>query len=236
MIYIPELKEHEKDSINKYGKPFTELHQWMDYPVKGYGKRHRIFRHDPKVTPEQAKKLFGENADHSCLDHIVLDLDELHRIINKGKNISSQTQIISIRISKPLLSKIKEYSAYSNMKVNPTIIGLLQEGFHQKVEVGTYKMWEQSMIFKNTQLALKYPDKMGRLSENPSILIERDKGCVKCGEKNVSKLNIYHIDRNPMNDAAMNIVILCDACKVNLEKYTFRVYPIRKYVEWFLFT
>jgi hypothetical protein len=233
---MPELRDHEKQSMSKYGKSFTQLHQWMDFPSKGFGKRHRMFRHDPKVTPEEAKKLFGKNADHACLDHIVMDLDEEYKFINNGKNISTRTKIISIRIPKPLLSKIKEYSLYSNMKVNPTIVELLGEGFHQKVEVGTYKMWEKSMLFKNAQIALKYPDKMNRLSENPSILIERDKGCIKCGEKNTSKLNIYHIDRNPMNDAAMNVVILCDACKTNLEKYTFRVHPIRKYIEWLLFS
>lgn len=233
---MPDLKEHEKQSMSKYNQPFTKLHQWMDYPSKGFGKRHRMFRHDPKTTPEEAKKLFGENADHACLDHIVIDLDEEYKIINHGKNVSSKTKMMSIRMPRNMIIKIKEYAAFSGNKVNPIIIALLEEGMHQKINVGTYKMWEESMILKNQTIASKYPTKMNNLNENPSILLERDKGCVKCQEQNKSKLNVYYIDRNPMNTSPSNIVMLCDCCKSKLETYTFKVHPIRKYIEWFLFS
>jgi len=35
-----------------------------------------MHRHDPYITPIEAKKLFGEYADHACLDHIRLDYPE----------------------------------------------------------------------------------------------------------------------------------------------------------------
>jgi hypothetical protein len=37
------------------------------------GKDHRMYRHDPYKTPLEARRMFGENADHACLDHIRLD-------------------------------------------------------------------------------------------------------------------------------------------------------------------
>lgn len=45
----------------------------MDEPGEILGKKHRMFRHGPETTPQEAKKLFGEFADHACLDHIRLD-------------------------------------------------------------------------------------------------------------------------------------------------------------------
>jgi hypothetical protein len=70
---MPNNKEHCEDSLRRYGKTFSELHTWMDEPSAILGANHRKYRHDPHTTPLEAKKLFGENADHACLDHIRLD-------------------------------------------------------------------------------------------------------------------------------------------------------------------
>jgi len=71
---MPSLKEHEESSLAKYGKGFTPLHRWMDeLAYQQLGSKHRRFRHDPETTPQEAKTLFGEFADHACLDHIMLD-------------------------------------------------------------------------------------------------------------------------------------------------------------------
>jgi hypothetical protein len=51
----------------------------MDEPSAIMGASHRRVRHDPFTTPQEAKKLFGENADHACLDHIRLDELESRR-------------------------------------------------------------------------------------------------------------------------------------------------------------
>ena len=45
----------------------------MDEPWDVLGRKHRMFRHDPRTTPIEARRLFGEYADHACLDHIRLD-------------------------------------------------------------------------------------------------------------------------------------------------------------------
>jgi hypothetical protein len=70
---LPNNQEHCEDSLRRYGKTFSELHKWMDEPSAILGSGHRIYRHDPLVTPAEARRLFGEDADHACLDHIRLD-------------------------------------------------------------------------------------------------------------------------------------------------------------------
>jgi hypothetical protein len=70
---MPNHEEHCEDSLRRYGKTFSELHTWMDEPSTILGPNHRKYRHDPNTTPLEAKKIFGENADHACLDHIRLD-------------------------------------------------------------------------------------------------------------------------------------------------------------------
>jgi predicted RNA-binding Zn-ribbon protein involved in translation (DUF1610 family) len=74
---VPSHEEHCWDSLRKYGKRFDELHKWMDEPWEVLGKKHRLCRHDPLITPNEAKQLFGEYADHACLDHIRLDHPEV---------------------------------------------------------------------------------------------------------------------------------------------------------------
>jgi len=48
----------------------------MDEPSEILGTQHRMYRHDPYTTPQEAKKIFGEYTDHACLDHIILDWRE----------------------------------------------------------------------------------------------------------------------------------------------------------------
>jgi len=77
---MPTHEKHCQDSLRKYGKRFDELHRWMDEPWEMLGSEHRMYRHNPLTTPREARKLFGEYADHACLDHIKLDYPELpHR-------------------------------------------------------------------------------------------------------------------------------------------------------------
>jgi hypothetical protein len=70
---MPNHEEHCSESLKRYGKSFSELHSWMDEPCLILGSQHRIYRHEPLVTPMEAKAIFGEGADNACLDHIRLD-------------------------------------------------------------------------------------------------------------------------------------------------------------------
>ena len=78
---MPNHEEHCAESLKRYGKSFAELHSWMDEPSLLLGSSHRRYRHDPSVTPEEAKAIFGFNADNACLDHIRLDALESQKSI-----------------------------------------------------------------------------------------------------------------------------------------------------------
>jgi hypothetical protein len=52
---MPNHEEHCAESLRRYGKSFSELHSWMDEPSLILGAAHRQYRHDPYVTPIEAK-------------------------------------------------------------------------------------------------------------------------------------------------------------------------------------
>ena len=80
---MPYHEKHCQESLRKYGKRFDDLHTWMDEPCDINGRAHRAFRHDPATTPQEAKKMFGEFADHACLDHIRLDQQSSEEIASR---------------------------------------------------------------------------------------------------------------------------------------------------------
>ena len=69
------LEEHEQKSIDLFGKPFHEVHQWLD-EFSGstkYGLRHRKLRHHLEGIDE-AVSIFGEEVREVARQHIVDDL------------------------------------------------------------------------------------------------------------------------------------------------------------------
>lgn len=92
---VSDLSNHKErcaDSLKRYGRSFAELHRWMDEPCTLLGASHRKYRHDPNVTPAEAKAIFGELADHACLDHI--RLDEIEARKNKCNDEPSDQGIL----------------------------------------------------------------------------------------------------------------------------------------------
>ncbi len=68
---------HEKDCMDRYGKPYTEVHKWLDefaklYPVTIFEDQHRKFRHNRKGV-EEVRKMWGDEAAGAALLHIVRD-------------------------------------------------------------------------------------------------------------------------------------------------------------------
>lgn len=69
------FEEHCIESIELFGKPYKEVHQWLDeFTGKpGIGMKHRKFRHHEEGI-KQAVKLFGEEAGKVARRHIMSDL------------------------------------------------------------------------------------------------------------------------------------------------------------------
>lgn len=67
--------EHCAESVKLFGKPFEEVHIWLDQfaGTEQYGMRHRRVRHHTAGLIE-AGKLFGADAVSVARQHIVSDL------------------------------------------------------------------------------------------------------------------------------------------------------------------
>jgi hypothetical protein len=69
----------------------------MDEPSLILGAKHRKNRHDPNVTPDEAKAIFGEGADNACLDHIRLDeLESRNKIKTSGLPDAGDDEVLSV--------------------------------------------------------------------------------------------------------------------------------------------
>ena len=68
-------KVHCGDCIKKLGRPFNEVHAWLDGLVPKYGiPRHRIFRHNMEGI-EQIKEMWGDTAAEAARIHILRDFN-----------------------------------------------------------------------------------------------------------------------------------------------------------------
>ena len=69
------LRYHCEESIKLFGKPFEEVHLWLDEfaGTKEFGMRHRRKRHH-LAGIEEAVKLFGEDVRPAARQHIISDL------------------------------------------------------------------------------------------------------------------------------------------------------------------
>lgn len=76
---MPNVEEHCKSTLKRYGVEGRDIHQWLDEPSRKYAGGHREFRHDTE-TIRLVGKIFGKNygslAGNIALDHIMLDHKE----------------------------------------------------------------------------------------------------------------------------------------------------------------
>lgn len=71
------LKTHCEDCEMVLGKPFKEVHEWLDeyakkYDPRLYFERHRMYRHHDKGVKE-AVELFGYYGGQAAKLHIIRD-------------------------------------------------------------------------------------------------------------------------------------------------------------------
>ena len=71
------LEDHEKESVELFGKPFTEVHKWLDEFAHSqqYGMRHRKKRHHLEGL-KQIKEIFGAEFVPPARQHIISDLKD----------------------------------------------------------------------------------------------------------------------------------------------------------------
>jgi len=72
---MPSFKEHCDESERLLGRPYPEVHKWLDEFAgrPPWGMKHRRFRHHAAGI-EQVLKLFGNGAAAAARQHIIADL------------------------------------------------------------------------------------------------------------------------------------------------------------------
>jgi hypothetical protein len=72
---MPSFEQHCQDSIIAFGKPFKEVHVWLDeFAGKPpYGMKHRKKRHHPAGL-EEIRRMWGDEAVAAARQHIISDL------------------------------------------------------------------------------------------------------------------------------------------------------------------
>jgi hypothetical protein len=71
------IKEHERDCEEFLGKPYTEVHMWLDqyaslFPVGFFNDYHRSFNHN-SYGLECIRSLYGDDAEKAARIHIIRD-------------------------------------------------------------------------------------------------------------------------------------------------------------------
>lgn len=71
---MPSNEEHSRKTLEKLGVNASDLHTWMDEPVKWAGYLHRFYRHDPNKPPKWAIEKYGSQLTKQIMqDHVSLD-------------------------------------------------------------------------------------------------------------------------------------------------------------------
>jgi len=77
---MPDLEEHCRRTLKRYGVEGKDIHAWLDEPSREYAAAHRQFRHDTetiRLVGEIFGKTYGKSlAENIALDHIMLDHEE----------------------------------------------------------------------------------------------------------------------------------------------------------------
>ena len=74
---MPRFEEHCAESLRLFGKPYEEVHRWLDEfaGAQGCGYRHRRKRHH-EAGIQEVVNLFGPEAGEVARRHIITDLME----------------------------------------------------------------------------------------------------------------------------------------------------------------
>ena len=74
---MPKFEEHCAESVRLFGKPYAELHSWLDEFAgsERYGMRHRRVRHH-QAGINEAVRIFGTDVGPVARQHIISDLQE----------------------------------------------------------------------------------------------------------------------------------------------------------------
>lgn len=74
-------EEHCQDCINELGKPYEEVHEWLDELFALVGSDHRDIRHNI-MGVEKVRKMWGDEAARAAEIHILKDEGKIPEVDN----------------------------------------------------------------------------------------------------------------------------------------------------------
>ena len=69
---MPKFEVHCQDCIRELGKPYEEVHKWLDELFTHVGSDHRDIRHNEKGV-EKIREMYGDEAAKAAEIHISKD-------------------------------------------------------------------------------------------------------------------------------------------------------------------
>lgn len=113
---MPSLQDHIDDTLHKLGKPFVEVHQWLDELAPDFsgGLEHRDIRHNRQGV-EEVRKRWGDEAAKAAELHILLDWANL---INATQIPKDEQEAAALRKDIPNLLKAKQTAGARSLKTD----------------------------------------------------------------------------------------------------------------------
>jgi len=136
---------------------------------------------------------------------------------------------VDLRIERMLLDLIDQYAALHDINRSKAIRELLKNGLSNRANMELQEKWTEMMNAKWIEMQ-EQTTKLIR--EGKSLILVRDNFmCQKC--RSGSHLQVYHIDRDPLNTNPINLITLCKECASRASKFTPKRRVIEDFLEWF---
>ena len=118
------LEQHEENCLKNFGKPFSEVHRYLDHYFREYHIAHRRLLHH-RLGIEMIVKLFGEVARKAAEQHIIDDFgliphswiehDEYTVYLNPGDEEKQQIELENL-FGTELIKMVEEGADFTTVK------------------------------------------------------------------------------------------------------------------------
>lgn len=139
------------------------------------------------------------------------------------------TKKVDLRIEDYILDTIDQYAALHDINRSKAIRELLRNGLTNRATMDLQEQWSKMMGEK--WLSMKNKTRQS-INEGKSLIFVRDGyKCQKC--HSTEYLQVYPIDRDPLNKDPTNLITLCKDCANRAMKFTPKRRVIEDFLEWF---
>lgn len=143
-----------------------------------------------------------------------------------------KTKLLSrfeVRIGKDMLNLLDSYAMMHNINRSEAVRELIMNGMQKKANM---QLSEKFLSLLNTKWLEIQPKITNIINQGENLILVRDNFiCQRCHSD--KELNVYNIDRDPLNHKAENLITLCSNCTKKAEKYTPKQRVVEDFVEWF---